>query len=88
MEKEITGIFEASPGNGSSSRVITFEVITAAVIMVILVVITGCWISIETKTIAPLLGSASSAGILFVTIAGPTLAWMYSQKKQEIKNNE
>ncbi len=86
--KEETGTFESSPGNGSSSRVITFLVVTAAVVLSFMVIASGCWIAIQNKEVASLLGAAGAAGTLFVTIAGSTLLWMYNQKKQEIDDKK
>ena len=70
-----TNYFEASPGNKSSSRLIGFTVIISALIYVGFILYLG-------RT--DIVQAATAAGVLFVTIAGPAMAFLFAQKKTEI----
>ena len=73
-----TGFLESSPGNRSNSRLIADVVIVAALIF------TGILISVGSKVDEPnIMLIATSAGTLFVTIAGPALAFLFAQKSKE-----
>ena len=71
-----TGFFQSISGNNSSSRLIGFIVIVAALIFAQEVIIFG-------KT--EIMAAAGAAGTIFLTIAGPAMAFLFAQKKQEVK---
>lgn len=69
-----TNYFEAAPGNKSSSRLIVFIVVIFALLETAAVL----WFGREN-----IVQAATAAGVLFITIAGPAMAFMFSQKKNE-----
>ena len=74
------GYFKDSQGNNSSSRLIAFIVIIWALIAGGLIV--------AIKVIQPdadILSMSTASGLLFTTIAGPALAFLFLQKKTEVK---
>lgn len=74
-----TGYFESISGNQSSSRVIGFVVVIAALVFAQEVLYFGR---------ANVMTSAAAAGTIFITIAGPAMAFLFMQKKQEIKQEK
>ena len=70
------GFFDSISGNKSSSRLIGFIVILFALAENWYVLIVGK---------ADIVQAAIAAGTLFVTIAGPAMAFLFFQKGQEIK---
>lgn len=74
-----TGFFQSISGNKSSSRLIGFLVIIYAMLMGFLVLYWGK----EGKE--GMIALATASGVLFTTIAGPILIWLYNQKKTEVK---
>ena len=70
----MSGYFESSQGNKSSTRLIGFMVVLAALIFAQEVIIAS-WGNI--------IVGAASAGTIFLTIAAPVLTYMYQQKKNE-----
>lgn len=71
-----TGFFESISGNKSSSRLIGFIIIIAALVYCGIIIYFG-----RNDVVA----AAGAAGILFVTVAGPAMAFLFAQKKNEIK---
>lgn len=76
---ETTGYFEASPGNKSSSRLISFIVIIWALGLATLVLL----LSRDN-----IVNGAVAAGTLFFTIAGSAMTFMFGQKHQETKDKK
>lgn len=74
-----TNYFESSEGNRSSSRLTSFIVIMSAILM--------CWTIIILGK-QDIVSSATAAGVLFITIAGPAMAFQFSQKKTEQINKQ
>ena len=74
-----TGFFDSISGNKSSARLLGFIIIGFALIFVQEVLYFGRGNIVE---------SAIAAGSLFVTIAGPTLIYLYSNKQTEVKHEE
>ena len=77
MEKN--GIFDSVSGNRSSTRVYGGLIIIMALIFAQEVIYFG-------KDDVVL--AAAAAGTIFITIAGPTLIYLYGNKKEEIKHEE
>lgn len=75
----MTKFLESGPGNQSSSRLIGFIVIMACLVFVEQVLIYAKDKPLE---------AATAAGLLFVTIAGPVMVFLYGQKKTEIENQK
>jgi len=71
-----TGFFQSISGNNSSSRLIAFIVVIVALIFAQEVIYFGKQSVIE---------SAAAAGTIFLTIAGPAMAFVFMQKKTEVK---
>ena len=71
-----TGFFQSISGNNSSSRLIAFIVVIVALIFAQEVIYFGKQSVIE---------SAAAAGTIFLTIAGPAMAFVFMQKKIEVK---
>jgi len=69
-----TGFFEVSPGNHSQSRLITFIMVIVALIFAQEVI----YFSRNNIVIA-----VASAASIFLSIAGPALAFLFAQKKTE-----
>jgi len=74
-----TSFFESISGNRSSTRLIGFIVIVAALIFAQQII----WFGRDEIMLA-----ATSAGTIFLTIAGPALAFIFAQKKTEIKQED
>ena len=72
-----TGFFESITGNRSSSRLIGFIVIIATLLFVQEIL----WFGRNN-----IIQAAISAGTIFLTIAGPAMAFLFAQKKTEIKS--
>lgn len=72
MEK--TNFLQAAPGNNSNSRLIVLIIIIFALIETLLVL----WFGRE-----DVVQAATAAGVLFITIAGPAMAFIFAQKKTE-----
>lgn len=70
-----TGFFYSIYGRKSSTRLLAFIIVIYALVLAQQVVYFGR----ENVIVA-----AAAAGTLFLTIAGPTLAWVYAQKKTEV----
>lgn len=72
--------FQDSQGNNSSSRLIAFIVIIWALIA------SGILVTIKVfQPKADILSMSTASGLLFTTIAGPALAFLFLQKKTEVK---
>ena len=71
------GFFNSTTGGYSSSRLIGFIVVIAALIESFLVLYWGR---------DNIVTAATAAGILFVTIAGSAMVFLFNQKKTEITN--
>lgn len=71
-----TGFFQSISGNNSSSRLIAFIVVIVALIFAQEVIYFGKQSVIE---------AATAAGTIFLTIAGPAMAFVFLQKKTEVK---
>jgi len=71
-----TGFFQSISGNQSSSRLIGFLVIVAALIFAQEVIYFGRQNVME---------AAGAAGTIFITIAGPAMTFLFFQKKTEVK---
>ena len=69
-----SGYFESLGGNGSSSRIIGFVVVIIALFETFVVLYLGRDDVVQ---------SAIAAGTLFVTIAGPAMAFLFVQKRTE-----
>ena len=69
------GFFDSISGNKSSSRLIGFSVIVAGLILAQEVILLGK---------SDIVQAAIAAGTLFITIAGPAMAFLFFQKKNEI----
>ncbi|OFY44016.1 MAG: hypothetical protein A2X18_07770 [Bacteroidetes bacterium GWF2_40_14] len=72
-----TGFFDSLRGNRSSSRLIGFIVIVVTLIFVQEILYFGRNNIIQ---------AAIAAGTIFLTIAGPAMAFLFAQKKTEIKS--
>jgi len=70
---------ENGDGNKSSTRLIGFIVVIWTLVLSSTVLYFG-----KDNVIL----AAAAAGTLFTTMAGPTLIWMYQQKKQERGNKD
>lgn len=71
-----TSFFESISGNRSSTRLIGFIVVCAALFFAQQII----WFGRNEIMLA-----ATAAGTIFLTIAGPALAWIFAQKRTEIK---
>ena len=70
------GFFESISGNRSSSRLIGFIIIIIALLYAGVVLYLGR---------NDVVNAAIASGTLFVTIAGPAMAFLFAQKRTEIK---
>lgn len=75
-----TEFFQSISGNKSSSRLIGFIVVVAALIFAQEIIYAG----LHTTPIE-FMGTAGAAGTLFITIAGPAMGFLFMQKKTEVK---
>lgn len=73
------GFFDSITGNKSSSRLIGFIIIIFALLENAAVLWLGK---------SEIIQSAIAAGTLFITIAGPAMAFLFFQKGQEIKQEK
>jgi hypothetical protein len=71
-----TSFFQSISGNQSSSRLIGFIVIMVALVFAQEVLFFGR---------NDIMTAATAAGTIFITIAGPAMAFLFAQKKNEIK---
>lgn len=71
-----TGFFQSISGNSSSSRLIGFIVIIFALVFAQEVI----WFGKEN-----IMAAAGAAGTIFLTIAAPAMAFLFAQKKNEVK---
>ena len=78
-----TGFFQSISGNNSSSRLIAFIVVMASLFFTGFVLINGL-----TKENADTIIVTTAAGTLFLQVAGSAMAFMFVQKKQEIKQEK
>ena len=70
------GFFEAANGNKSSTRLISFITVMAAIVFAQEVIYFG-----RDNVVT----AAAAAGTIFITIAGSAMAYQYNQKKNETK---
>lgn len=77
MEKN--GFFDAVSGNRSSARLMGFIIISVALIFAQEVLYFG-----KDNVIL----AAAAAGTMFITIAGPTLIYLYQNKQTEVNHEE
>ena len=73
------GFFDSVTGNKSSSRLIGFIVIIASLVFVQEIL----WFGRN-----DIIQAAISGGTIFLTIAAPAMAFLFAQKKNEIKTEE
>lgn len=78
-----TGFFQSISGNNSSSRLIAFIVVMASLFFTGFVLISGL-----SKPNADALIVTTAAGTLFIQVAGSAMAFMFVQKKQEVKQEK
>ena len=71
-----TGFFQSISGNNSSSRLIGFIVICMALIFAQEII----WFGKD-----QIMTAAGAAGTIFITIAAPAMAFLFAQKKNEVK---
>lgn len=74
----MNGYFQDSKGNYSSTRLIGFIVIMYSLLMATAVLIFGHLDGSKVMI------SATAAGTIFTTIAGPVMFFMFHNKKEEI----
>lgn len=79
--EEKTGFLEAKPGDRSNSRLISMVTIFTGLILAGFIVIAGFFGSEEPD----LINLGMAAGIIFITIAGPAMAFAFGQKLTEVK---
>ena len=77
-----TGFFESSPGNRSSSRLIGAMVILVALIFAQEILYAGLHASTLEIT-----ATATAAGVIFTTVAGPAMAFLFFVKRNENKSS-
>ena len=75
-----TNFFESISGNKSSSRLIAFIVIMCSLFFTGFVLYSGL-----KKPESDIMIVTTAAGTLFIQIAGVAMAFLFVQKKQEIK---
>lgn len=75
-----SGFFQSISGNNSSSRLIAFIVVIISLIFTGFVLVSGL-----SKPNADVIIVTTAAGTLFIQIAGVAMAFLFMQKKQEIK---
>lgn len=75
----MNGFFDSVSGNRSSSRLIGFIIIIAALVFAQELLLAG----IEAKETA--LSIATAVGTLFLTIAAPTMGYLFANKTTEVK---
>ena len=71
-----TGFFESISGNRSSTRLIGFIIIIVGLIYSGIILFFGRH---------EIVTAAVASGTLFITISGPAMAFLFVQKKTEIK---
>ena len=74
--------FKDANGKDSNSRLTAFIVIMCALLMAEQVLLFAYWAQ------ADIFLAAGSCGTTFVSIAGPSLYFLYGQKKQEIDEED
>lgn len=77
------GFFQSISGNNSSSRLIAFIVVMASLLFTGFILVNGL-----TKEDADTLIVTTAAGTLFLQVAGSAMAFMFVQKKNEIKQEQ
>lgn len=77
------GFFQSISGNNSSSRLIAFIVVMASLFFTGFVLFTG----LSMPDADPIIVT-TAAGTLFIQVAGSAMAFMFIQKKQEIKQEK
>ena len=75
-----SGFFQSISGNNSSSRLIAFIVVIISLVFTGFVLFSGL-----SKPDADVIIVTTAAGTLFIQIAGVAMAFLFMQKKQEIK---
>ena len=78
-----TGFFEDSNGNKSSSRLIAVIMIGSGLLMSCSFIVIGLLLPDVS-----LLKIATAIGLLFSSVAGPALLFLFAQKKEEGKQEE
>jgi len=76
------GFFEDANGDKSNSRLMADIVIVAALVFSFILIYVGYKAAESTLLIA------TSSGLVFTTIAGPALLFLFLQKKEEGKQEE
>lgn len=71
-----TSFFQSISGNQSSSRLIGFIVIICALVFAQEIIWFGK---------SDIMMAATAAGTAFITIAGPAMAFLFAQKKNELR---
>jgi hypothetical protein len=79
MEK--TKFLEVTPGNNSNSRLLVWAGFAGALLLAILVLIAGLYLTKEPQVVA----TATAAGSLFTVIISPFLVLLGHNKRQEVK---
>lgn len=83
MVKDRAGFLEDSNGDKSNSRLMADIAIIAALCF------SGIIIYIESRKTTPdIMAIAGAAGLIFITIAGPAMTFIFLQKKEEGKQEE
>jgi len=77
------GFFQSISGNNSSSRLIAFIVVMASLLFTGFILVNGL-----SKESADPLVVTTAAGTLFLQVAGSAMAFMFVQKKQEVKQEK
>jgi len=75
-----TGFFQSISGNNSSSRLIAFIVVMISLAFTGFVLWSGL-----SKDNADILVTTTAAGTLFLQVAGSAMAFVFIQKKTEVK---
>ena len=78
IERKKSGFWADGDGNKSSSRLIGFITIIYAMVMCLILLLVGLLVYKETNIIA----LATSVGVLFTTLAGGAMVYMYNQKRR------
>lgn len=78
----MNGFFEDSNGNKSNSRLI------ADVCIVVALIFAGVLVSVGYNSNETTIQIATSAGLIFTTIAGPAMLFLFAQKKTEEENKQ
>ena len=79
--EEKTKFLQASPGNQSNSRLLAMVTVFGALLMSMFIVVAGFFGDEDPN----LIQLATAAGMVFVMIAGPGMAYSFGQKLNEVK---